>query len=110
MPEIIRKMQITRATSRDSLNRIIPRIATPTAPIPVQTAYPVPTGIFFSATDRRNTERLMLKAVHTLGQSLVKPCEYFRPIAHPVSNKPAITSTIHEAFWFNDLPRFRMLF
>ena len=42
-------MNNSRGTARDSSNRTMPRITVPTAPIPVQTAYPVPIGIVRTA-------------------------------------------------------------
>jgi hypothetical protein len=51
IPDTIRSKQKILMTSRDSSNKTIPSIATPTAPIPVQIAYAVPTGIVFIAID-----------------------------------------------------------
>jgi hypothetical protein len=47
---------VIRAKETGSLNMIIPKIAVPAAPIPVQTAYAVPIGSTFS--DQLNREKL----------------------------------------------------
>ena len=53
IPDTIKSKQIILTISRDSPNRAIPKIATPTAPMPVHTAYAVPTGIVFMAADNK---------------------------------------------------------
>jgi hypothetical protein len=90
----MRSKQMILIMSRDSPNKIIPNIATATVPIPVHTAYAVPIGIVFMATD--NSQKLMAiaKTVNSDGLSLVNPSVYFKPIAHPHSNKPANTKQI----------------
>jgi hypothetical protein len=75
--------------SRDSSNRTIPNIATPTAPIPVYTAYAVPTGIVFMASDSNQKLVAIAEIVKSEGISFVNPSVYLSPIAHPHSNKPA---------------------
>jgi len=91
IPDTMSSKQIILTMARDSPNRIMPNIATPTAPMPVHTAYAVPTGIVFMATD--NNQKLMpiAETVSSDGISLVNPSVYFNPIAHPHSNKPATT-------------------
>ena len=64
---------VIRAIETGSLKITIPKIAVPAAPIPVQTAYAVPTGRTLS--DQLSSEKL--PAANTknpkLGQSLVNP-------------------------------------
>jgi hypothetical protein len=82
-------METTRKRSLDSPRKRIPRMATPTAPMPVHTAYAVPTGNVFNDRDNRYKLATIERPVNTDGTSLVHPSVYFRPIAHPISNKPA---------------------
>ncbi len=77
--------------SRDSPNKTIPSIATPTVPIPVQIAYAVPTGISFIAIDKNQKLMVIATMVKADGPSLEKPLVYFIPIAQPHSNRPATT-------------------
>jgi hypothetical protein len=88
---MMRNRQITLMMSRDSPNKIIPKIATATAPTPVHTAYAVPMGIVFMAVDNNQKLRAIAKTVKSDGISLVNPSVYFNPIAHAHSNKPANT-------------------
>jgi hypothetical protein len=92
MPIIIRRIKNNRINSRDSLNKNIPRIAVPTTPIPVQTAYAVPTGSVLREYASRPILRIIDIMVNTLHQTLVNPWEYFNPIAQATSNNPAINS------------------
>src|SRR3712207_2954138 len=73
----------------------MPKSAVPTVPIPVHTAYPVPTGSVLSASPRRRTLTTMLTRVSTDGTRRVKPSVYFSPIAQPISNKPARARYVH---------------
>jgi hypothetical protein len=68
----------------------MPRTAVPTAPTPVQTAYPVPTGMVRTASASGPRLIAIAATVRTLGQSLVKPCAYFRPMAQPLSKRAAV--------------------
>jgi hypothetical protein len=70
----------------------MPSIAVPNAPIPVHTAYAVPSGISLTAKARRSILRTMLTKVKILGQNLVNPLEYFNPTAQQISKMPAIKS------------------
>mgnify|MGYP007004945804 CR=1 FL=1 len=83
-----------RATDTGSLKKIIPTIAVPAAPIPVQTAYAVPTGRTLS--DQLSSEKL--PAANTknpkLGQSLVNPLESLSIVAKPTSRNPAVMTAI----------------
>jgi hypothetical protein len=56
-------------------------IATPTAPIPVQIAYAVPTGIVSMATASNQKLIVMDETVRREGMSFVNPFVYLRPIA-----------------------------
>jgi hypothetical protein len=100
MPVIIRKIKNKRIISFDSLNKIIPRIAVPTAPMPVQTAYAVPTGRDLTEKERSPILVIIAEIVKTDGQSLVKPLEYFTPIAHATSKRPAINRIIQAIIIF----------
>ena len=73
IPAIIRKIKNNLASSFDSPKRTIPSIAVPTAPIPVQTAYAVPTGSSFNEYARSPILITILTIVKTLGQNFVKP-------------------------------------
>lgn len=88
-------MHTTRGHVLGSANNTIPKIATPTAPTPVHTAYAVPTGSVRSAPDRHQKLPPIAATVHTLGHSRVNPSVYFKPIAQPTSNSPAIKSKVH---------------
>jgi hypothetical protein len=46
-------MKNIRQKETGSLNTKIPMITVPTAPIPVQTGYAVPSGIVFTARERK---------------------------------------------------------
>jgi len=91
MPDMMRSKQTTLMISLDSPKSSIPNIATPTAPIPVHTAYAVPTGIVFIAADSNQKLMAIAVTVRSDGIGLVKPSVYLSPIAHPHSNKPATT-------------------
>ncbi len=104
MPVMINSRHKSRKTSLDSANSSIPSKATPTAPMPVQTAYAVPTGMVFIAIESNHRLTPMEIAVKMLGTSLLKPSVYFRPIAQPISNNPAIpryTHAISNSCWPN---------
>ena len=81
-----------------SLKKIIPKIVVPAAPIPVQTAYAVPTGRTLS--DQLSSEKL--PAANTknpkLGQSLVNPFESLSIVAKPTSRNPAVITAIHAIY------------
>jgi hypothetical protein len=89
IPNIIRNKQIILRMSLDSPNKIMPSIAIATAPMPVHTAYAVPIGMVFIATDNNQKLIAMAKTVNIDGTSLVNPSVYFNPTAHPHSKKPA---------------------
>jgi hypothetical protein len=89
IPDMMKSKQIIRIISRDSPNKIMPIIATPTAPIPVHTAYAVPTGIDFIAVDNNQKLIAIARTVSTDGTSFENPSVYLSPIAQPHSNNPA---------------------
>jgi hypothetical protein len=82
-------MKNSLTNSDDSLNRKMPRIAVPNAPMPVHIAYAVPNGISLIEKERSTILKIMLATVKTLGQNFVKPFEYFKPTAQQISNRPA---------------------
>jgi len=88
-------MDNNRSQSIDSLNNIMPIIATPTAPIPVQTAYAVPIGNVLSAHINNPKLPIAETAVMILGQSLVNPSLYLRLKAKIISIKPAENNSNH---------------
>jgi hypothetical protein len=92
MPIIISRIKNSRIISWDSLKRNIPRTAVPTAPIPVHTAYAVPTGSDLREYASRPMLRIINTMANTLHHNLVRPCEYFNPIAQATSNNPAINN------------------
>ncbi len=75
-------------------------MAVPTAPIPVHTAYAEPTGSDLSETANSQTLMAIDTPVAMDGQNFVKPSEYFSPIAHPVSNSPAMIRISHALVGF----------
>src|SRR3546814_1757052 len=80
-------MHASRAGEARSANTRIPTVATPTAPMPVQIAYAVPTGIVRNAWVSSHRLTAAAAAVATLGHSRVKPSVYFRPIANPIRSE-----------------------
>jgi hypothetical protein len=85
---------VIRAKETGSLNMIIPKIAVPAAPIPVQTAYAVPIGSTFS--DQASNEKLPDAKTKNpmLGQVLVKLFESLSIVAKPTSSTPAVMTAI----------------
>lgn len=73
MPRRMRARQISRSGAADSPKKIIPRIATPAPPMPVHTAYPVPTGKDFNESESRTTLEIPVATVITAGINRVKP-------------------------------------
>jgi len=86
---------VMRAIDTGSLKIIIPKIAVPAAPIPVQTAYAVPIGRTLS--DHASKEKLPEANTRkpTLGQILVKLFESLSIVAKPTSRSPAEMTAIH---------------
>jgi hypothetical protein len=93
IPARMRPTQTSLATVAGSPKRAMPRTTVPTAPMPVQTAYAVPTGKVRNARPSNPMLTTIAATVQTVGQNRVNPSVYFRPIAQPTSNRPAITKT-----------------
>ena len=85
---------VIRAIETGSLKIIIPKIAVPAAPIPVQTAYAVPIGRTFS--DQASNEKLPEANTRNpmLGQIFVKLFESLSIVAKPTSSTPAVMTAI----------------
>jgi len=77
------------------LKIIIPKIAVPAAPIPVQTAYAVPIGRTLS--DQASREKLPDAKTKNpmLGHIFVKLFESLSIVAKPTSRSPAVMTAIH---------------
>src|SRR5688572_25449998 len=90
MEPISRKRKNKRQKSEDSLKKNMPTITVPAAPIPVQTAYPVPIGIVCMALFSRKKLIEMQIKKPTLHFQLLKLSESFRQVVKPTSNSPAI--------------------
>ena len=73
----------------------MPSTAAPTAPMPVQAAYAVPTGSTRMASARNQKLNDAATRTTSEGHSRVKPSEYFMPITQTISRIPATTSTSH---------------
>src|SRR4051812_18056535 len=82
-------------TDTPSPSQTMPITAVSAAPMPVHTAYAVPTGSCLSA--HAKPPRLMTKvtAKNSEGTSLVKPSDCLSETAQPASKRPATTSTNH---------------
>ena len=78
-----------------SLKKINPKITVPIVPIPVQTAYAVPTGKLFNEIDKRKTLKAIAENVKIVGYIFVNPLEYFILTAQAVSKIPAINNINH---------------
>src|SRR4051794_40431206 len=103
-PATTRPRQASLLKAADSPNSTIPSATVPTEPIPVHTAYAVPSGRLRVATPTRPRLNTIMIAVATDGHKRVNPSEYFSPIENPVSNTPAITR-IAQAYCFIIFPR-----
>src|SRR5690606_20453539 len=94
IPIRIKAIHAQRAREADSPKKTIPAIAVPAAPIPVQTAYPVPTGISFNPRARKTKLAIIAATVNTLGQRRVNPSVLFNPSAQTTSSTPAFNTHI----------------
>jgi hypothetical protein len=74
----------------------MPKVAVPTAPMPVQAAYAVPTGSAFSDSPRSTKLAQAAAIVTAVKCHLLKPSEAFIVSAQTISSRPA-TSRIHHA-------------
>ena len=94
-PAIINAIAVMRAIDTGSLKTIIPKIAVPAAPIPVQTAYAVPIGRTFR--DQASNEKLPDAKSRNpiLGQIFVKLFESLSIVAKPTSRRPAVMTANH---------------
>jgi len=94
-PAIIKAIAVMRAIDTGFLNKTIPKIAVPAAPIPVQTAYAVPIGRVFS--DQASNEKLPEAKTKNpmLGQIFVKLFESLSIVAKPTSSNPAVMTANH---------------
>jgi len=63
IPTTMNRMHTIRAVSLGSANSRMPRIAVPTAPIPVQTAYAVPIGSVLTEAERNRKLMIILLGV-----------------------------------------------
>ena len=97
IPATISARLAMRARLDDSPSSRIPVMAAPTAPMPVQTAYAVPTGSDRIAQDNNTILTIIAVTVMTLGVRRVKPWVYLRPIAHTTSSRPAMKRMIQDS-------------
>src|ERR1700761_3007197 len=95
-PTTISAALATRATVKASPIITIPKMNAPTAPIPVHTAYAVPSGNWRMAMASSTKLPSAVTTVNTDGQSRGKPSEVLRPAAHATSSKPAINRRIQD--------------
>jgi len=98
MPAMMSASEANRSSVRGSPSNRIPNAAAPSAPMPVHTAYAVPTGNVRTASASRYIEPAIATSVTTLATGLVKPCEYLRPTAQTVSSTPATMSIAQARF------------
>jgi len=91
---MIKAIAVILAIETGSLKIIMPRIAVPAAPIPVQTAYAVPIGRTFN--DQASREKLPDAKTKNpiLGQIFVKLFESLSMVAKPTSSSPAVITAI----------------
>ena len=90
IPVTIRPIQISRTGVACSPKSRMPSVTVPIVPIPVQTAYAVPSGSVRTARPSRPMLRMTEAAVSSVGPSRVKPSVYLSPTAQPISNSPAM--------------------
>lgn len=103
IPVTISPRQASLLKDADSPKSTIPNATVPTEPMPVHTAYAVPSGRLRVATPTRPRLSTIMRTVAIDGQSRVNPSEYFSPIENPVSNTPA-TTRIDQAYCFVHTP------
>ena len=73
----------------------MPAIAAPTAPVPVHTAYPVPTGSERNASASNTMLSTIVTTNRTVGPSFENPSDSLSASAQTVSNNPATNSRTH---------------
>lgn len=88
-PTTMKPAAVTHMSESDSPNITTPAANAPTAPIPVQTTYAVPSGSVLMASARSATEPIIASTVIRDGISSVKPFEAFMATAQSVSRMPA---------------------
>src|SRR5688572_15634454 len=98
MPLTIRATHAMRPAVAGSLKSMMPSNTVPTAPMPVHTAYAVPTGRLRIARPSRTMLITIAATVPIDGKTRVKPSVYLSPMAQPISNRPAITSRTHAIY------------
>jgi hypothetical protein len=91
IPVMIKPKHASRLKAADSPNSTIPINTVPTAPMPVHTAYAVPSGRLRVATPTSPKLNTIMVAVATDGHRRVNHSEYFSPMENPISNTPAST-------------------
>lgn len=93
----------TRQKSVGSLKTMMPMITVPTAPMPVQTAYAVPTGKVCTALYNKNMlmdKQIKKPANHQVAVLPVVSLAFPRQAAKPASKIPAIIRRIQFIFQF----------
>ena len=84
---------VTAATIRSSVAgspmKKIPAAKAPTAPMPVQMVYAVPSGKFFIENESSAKLAMTVMNVITVGTNRVNPSDCFIENAHTTSNRPA---------------------
>jgi hypothetical protein len=98
-PARISAMHSILGSDAESPSTAMPMMAVPAAPIPVQTAYPVPTGKVRSAAERRTTLDSPVATVRRPGVNRVKPSDAFMKKANAISRTPAIQSSAQAIFF-----------
>ncbi len=94
----MKAIAVIREKETGSLKMIIPKMAVPAAPMPVQTAYAVPTGNTFSDQAKREKLPDAITKNPILGQILVKLFESLSIVAKPTSSNPAVITAIHAIY------------
>jgi hypothetical protein len=74
---------------------MLPPITVPTAPIPTQTLYAVPTGMWRIAILKSHMLATMAITVRVVGRGRVNPTVYFKPTAQATSKMPAMLRINH---------------
>jgi hypothetical protein len=95
MPARIKVTATSRAGDAGSPSTKTPMQNAPTAPMPVQTAYAVPSGSDRIASESRAKLEIITRIVITLGTSREKPADFFIEYAQTISSNPAKKRQIH---------------
>jgi membrane-associated protein len=94
-PARISAIETSLVVETTSPRKIMPKLAAPAAPMPVQTAYAGPTSRWRSATVSSPKLVRAETANATVGHSAVRPLLILRHTAKAVSNKPAAIIATH---------------